>query len=67
MPVYIVKIRGEETTRIVRASSAAKASDHVVEANALKAEELADEIAGGAVIETALEDGEPDPEPAKAK
>ena len=55
MPIYGVKVRGEEKERIVRASSAAKARDHVVEAKALNAEELADAIGNGAEIETASE------------
>lgn len=55
MPIYGVKVRGEEKERIVRASSAAKARDHVVEAKALNAEELADAIGNGSAIETASE------------
>ena len=55
MPIYEVKIRGDENGRVVRASSAAKARDHVVEAKALNAEELADAIAAGSAIETATE------------
>lgn len=55
MPVYQVKVRDDANERIVRASSAAKARDHVVDAKALNADELADAIASGAVIETASE------------
>ena len=65
MPIYGVKVRGDEKERIVRASSAAKARDHVVEAKALNAEELADAIGNGAAIETASEgDAEAAPAPA---
>lgn len=63
MPIYGVKVRGEPKERVVRASSAAKARDHVVEAKALTAEELADAIGKGAEIETATE-VEPAPDPA---
>lgn len=63
MPIYSIKVRGEEKERIVRASSAAKARDHVVEAKALNAEELADAIGNGAAIETASE-GEAEAAPA---
>lgn len=67
MPVYSVKVRGVEGTRVVKASSAAKARDHVVEAEAMSAEELVDAITGGATIETANEaKGEPEPEPTTA-
>jgi hypothetical protein len=55
MPIYGVKVRGDSKERIVRASSAAKARDHVVDAKALNAEELADAIGKGAEIETATE------------
>lgn len=65
MPIYGVKVRGDEKERIVRASSAAKARDHVVEAKALNAEELADAIGKGAEIETASE-GEAEAAPAPA-
>jgi len=60
MPIYGVTVRGETKERIVRASSAAKARDHVVEAKPLNAEALADAIGNGATIETASE-GESDP------
>lgn len=63
MPIYGVKVRGEPKECVVRASSAAKARDHVVEAKALTAEELADAIGKGAEIETATE-VEPAPDPA---
>lgn len=63
MPIYGVKIRGDEKERIVRASSAAKARDHVVEAKALNAEELADAIGNGSTIENASE-GEVEAAPA---
>ena len=63
MPIYGVKVRGDDKERIVRASSAAKARDHLVEAKALNAEELADAIGKGAEIETATE-VEPAPDPA---
>lgn len=65
MPIYGVKVRGDEKERIVRASNAAKARDHVVEAKALNAEELADAIGNGAAIETASE-GEAEAAPAPA-
>jgi hypothetical protein len=55
MPVYGVKVRGDDKERIVRASSAAKARDHVVEAKAMSADELADAIGKGSEIETATE------------
>lgn len=65
MPIYGVKVRGDGSKRVVRASSAAKARDHVVEAKALSAEELADAIEAGAEIETAAEgEGDPAPDPA---
>lgn len=63
MPIYGVKVRGDGSKRVVRASSAAKARDHVVEAKALTAEEFADAIGKGAEIETATEE-EPAPDPA---
>jgi hypothetical protein len=63
MPIYSVKVRGDDTKRVVRASSAAKARDHLVEASAMNAEELADAIASGAAIETATE-AEPEIPPA---
>lgn len=62
MPIYRVKVRGDEKEHIVRASSAAKARDHVVEAKALNADELADAIGNGSTIETVTEtDSDPEP------
>lgn len=61
MPIYGVTVRGEESSRIVRASSAAKARDHVVEAKALNGEEVADAVERGAKIETASEAADPEP------
>lgn len=55
MPIYSVKVRGDDAVRVVRAYSAAKARDHLVEASAMNAEELADAIGNGATIETATE------------
>jgi hypothetical protein len=66
MPIYGVKIRGGDMERIVRASSAAKARDHVADAKALSAEELADAIAAGGKIETANE-AEPAGDPPAAE
>lgn len=71
MPVYEVKLRGakDEEARIVRASSAAKARDHVVEANAINADGLATLVEKGSKIETATETEEPPPaaDPPKAE
>jgi hypothetical protein len=53
MPVYQCKVRGEKAARIVKAESAAKARDHIVEASAMSSDDLADAIAGGSTIETA--------------
>lgn len=60
MPVYEVTVRGEKVSRVVRASTAAKARDHVVDAVSINADKLADLIAAGATVETASE-GDPEP------
>ena len=51
MPVYKIKIRGTDQVRAVRASSMAKCREHIVEAEAITAEELADLLADGVVLE----------------
>lgn len=55
MPIYGVTVRGENTPRIVKADSAAKAKDHIVECKALTAVQLADAVADGVKIELAGE------------
>ena len=64
MPVYKCKLRSGGDVVVVRASSASKARDHLVAAEAIKAEELVELIAGGAEVETAIE---LDPVPATTK
>lgn len=58
MPVYSCKVRGSGKRRIVRAKSAAQARDHIVEAEPMSAEQLADEVGKGTAIEVA---GAPEP------
>jgi hypothetical protein len=67
MPVYSCKIKGEDKVRLVKAASAAQARTHLVEAETVSAEELADALEGGATIEKATAPAEPEtkPEPAK--
>ena len=55
MPIYKTTILGDAEPRLVRADTAAKARDHIVQTEALTAEELADLIEGGATIEKAEE------------
>jgi hypothetical protein len=47
MPIYHVKIAGRTKRVLVKADSAAKAKDTVVQATALSAEEMADALANG--------------------
>jgi hypothetical protein len=64
MPVYGCKIQGTKDVRIVRAKSAAQARAHLVEAETMSAEELADALSKeGAKLETATAPAE---EPAAA-
>lgn len=68
MPVYGCTIAGTKEKRIVRARSAAQARAHVVKADPLSAEELADALAKeGAKIEVATAPAEEPPatEPGK--
>lgn len=64
MPVYKCKLRSGDDVVVVRASSASKARDHLVAAEAINAEDLCELIAGGAKVETAVE---LDPVPAETK
>jgi hypothetical protein len=63
LPVYSCQIEGTGETRIVRAKSAAQARAHLVKAETLSAEELADALSkDGAKLETAtvaVEEPEP--------
>lgn len=69
MPVYLCKIRGSEDKHLVRARSQSKAAKHLVDAESLSAESLADHIGKGLTLETATvaEDrpAEPAVEPGK--
>jgi hypothetical protein len=56
--IYKVSIRGTETVRLVKAATAAQARDHIVSADAISAEQMAELIEGGAKLEKA---GEPAP------
>jgi len=62
MPIYKCKVRGGEAEeRLVRASSAAKARDHIVEATA---DEVATMMEKGGKLETAVEtEGDPESTP----
>lgn len=60
MPVYQCKVRGFLVARIVKAESAAKARDHIVEASAMSSDDVADAVASGSTIEVA---GAPTPQP----
>lgn len=54
MPVYLCKIAGTKEERVVRARSAAQARAHLVDAEPLSAEALADALSKeGAKLETA--------------
>ncbi len=55
MAIYKMTVRGEDKVRLVRAATAAQARDHIVSADAINAEELADLLASGAKLETAGE------------
>lgn len=61
MPIYLMEGTRGEKPRLVKASSQAKAHDHVTKATSINAEQLADHIAQGVAIETA---GQPVPAPA---
>lgn len=63
MPVYSCTIKGDDKVRLVKASSAAQARTHLVLAETVSAEELADALEGGATIEKATAPAEPEPEP----
>ena len=56
MPIYKATIRGTNDTRIVRAETAAQARNHIVEVETMTAEQMADEIEGGASVERASKD-----------
>lgn len=64
MPVYGMKVRGEDKLRVVLAKTAAQARDHIVEAKPLTAVQLAEACAAGATVERAGEEP-PAPEPEK--
>lgn len=53
MPVYAVRIRGQSDVRLVKAATASQARNHIVEAETVTAEELADYVDDGSVIEKA--------------
>ncbi|MGN6124682.1 MAG: hypothetical protein ACTHOJ_17195 [Sphingomonas oligoaromativorans] len=53
MPIYKLTVAGDDKSRIVRAATAAKARDHVVRAETVGAEDLADLIEAGVTIEKA--------------
>lgn len=53
MPIYKCQVRGEDKPRLVRAATAAQARSHVVSAETITAEEMADAIDGGASVERA--------------
>lgn len=53
MPIYKTTILGTAEPRLVRAETAAKARDHIVQTEAINADELADLIETGATIEKA--------------
>lgn len=67
MPVYKCKIRGDSKVRLVRAKTASQACKHLVEAETMTADELAEELGKeGAKLETYsgpadAEDEQPDP------
>lgn len=68
MPVYLCKIAGTKEERVVRARSAAQARAHLVDAEPLSAEALADALSKeGAKLETATAPAEERPaqEPGK--
>lgn len=67
MPVYSCKIEGTEDVRIVRARSAAQARAHLVDAEPLSAEELADAINNGSTLETATAPAEEAPAEEESK
>lgn len=62
MPVYRCKIAGSTEKRLVRAKSAAQARAHLVEAETISADTLAEEIENGTKLETATVSAE-EPEP----
>ena len=64
MPVYGCTIQGTKDLRVVRAKSAAQARAHLVDAQPLSAEALADAIGKGVTLETATA---PVEEPAAAE
>lgn len=58
MPIYECQVRGTEKPRLVKAATAAQARDHIVSAEAISAERMAELVEQGAKLEKA---GEPDP------
>lgn len=60
MPIYRVKVKGADKLRLVRATSAAQARNHVAEADAISADEMADLLASGVELETASTDPAPE-------
>lgn len=63
MPVYACKIRGDDKVRIVRAKTQSQAAKHLVDADIMNAEELADAIGKGSTIETATVAEDPPAQP----
>jgi hypothetical protein len=63
MPVYSCTVRGSEDKRLVRAASAAQARAHLVQAETVSAEQMADAIEKGATVEKA--NATPTAEPGK--
>lgn len=47
MPIYRIKLHGVEKPLLVRAESAAKAKDQIIDLSALTSEEMADALAAG--------------------
>lgn len=53
MPIYKTTIRGDDKPRLVRAATPAQARAHVVTAESITTDQMADLLADGATIETA--------------
>jgi hypothetical protein len=53
MPIYTTPIRGDDKPRLVRADTPAAARSHIVTAESITTDEMADLMAAGATIEVA--------------
>lgn len=59
MPIYEMQVRGDDKIRLVKATTAAQARDHIVSAKPISAERMGELIESGATLEKAVNPADP--------